>query len=275
MRPSPITMVLNMKFWQVDAFTGEIFSGNPAAVFIFEQEPSTDLMLKIASEMNLSETAFVIKNPELEIRWFTPSKEVDLCGHATLSAAHILWQEQIMGGDAMVFKSRSGAIRVMKNQNGYTLDFPLQPPTERREYTDHIFQMLGMAPLYIGSNGHDCMAVVADDRFVHSFSPDHQKIGGLVESGFLLTAQDRSGEVDYIYRGFFPKLGIPEDPVTGSANTCLAAYWSQILSKQKLKARQVSERGGLLDLRVLPGRILITGEAVTVFRGVMGVKGIH
>ena len=260
-----------MNFWQVDAFTNKIFSGNPAAVFIFDEEPSADLMMKIAREMNLSETVFVIKGAELKIRWFTPNTEVNLCGHATLSAAHILWQEGLVENSKIVFKSRSGPLNITKNQKGYTLDFPLQPPMERGDYTDQITQILGEAPEYIGSNGEDCMTVVSDDTFVRLFSPDYQKICGLDERGFLLTAQDKSGEFDYIYRSFFPKLNIPEDPVTGSANTCLAAYWSKKLNKQHLKARQVSERGGTLGIEVSQDRVLITGEAVTVYKGIMEI----
>lgn len=258
-----------MHFWQVDAFTNKIFSGNPAAVFIFDKEPSPDLMMKIAGEMNLSETAFVIKGSELKIRWFTPNSEVNLCGHATLSAAHILWQEGLVENSTIIFKSRSGPLTITKNRKGYTLDFPLQPPTKKEEYADQITQIIGLAPEYIGSNGEDCMAVVSDDTTVRLFSPDYQKISALVERGFLLTAKDNSGEFDYIYRCFFPKLNIPEDPVTGSANTCLAAYWSKKLNKQHLKARQVSARGGTLDIEILQDRVLITGEAVTVFKGIM------
>ncbi|MFN0065129.1 MAG: PhzF family phenazine biosynthesis protein [Chlamydiales bacterium] len=261
-----------MIFWQVDAFTNKIFSGNPAAVFIFDEEPSPALMMKIAREMNLSETAFVTKGSEWKIRWFTPNTEVDLCGHATLSAAHILWQEGLIENNKIVFKSRSGPLTVIKNKKGYTLNFPLQPSKEKIEYSEQIFEILGLIPEYIGSNGEDCMVVVSDDTTVRLFYPNYYKIGTLIESGFLLTAKDKSGEFDYIYRGFFPKLDIPEDPVTGSANTCLAAYWSKKLKKQHLKARQVSERGGTLDLEILDDRLLITGEAVTVFKGEMEIE---
>lgn len=262
-----------MNFWQVDAFTNEIFSGNPAAVFIFDQEPSVNLMIKIAREMNLSETAFVIREADLKIRWFTPNTEVNLCGHATLSAAHILWQEGFVDNNKIVFQSKSGLLTVTKNRNGCTLDFPLQPPSEKKEYLDQITLILRLAPDFIGSNGEDCMAVVSDDKIVRTFSPDYQKICELTERGFLLTAKDKSGEYDYIYRAFFPKLDVPEDPVTGSANTCLAAYWSKRLNKQKLKAYQLSERGGTLDVEILQDRVLITGEAVTVFKGVMELDG--
>lgn len=257
-----------MNFWQVDAFTNKIFEGNPAAVFIFDKEPSTDLMLKLAREMNLSETAFVMMERDLKIRWFTPNAEVNLCGHATLAAAHVLWGEGRATSDTLVFKSRSGPLTVTRKEKGYTLDFPLQPPKDKKEYLDQMTQILGLAPEYIGSNGEDCMAVVSDE-IVRSFSPNYQKISHLAERGFLLTALDTSGEFDYIYRGFFPKLDVPEDPVTGSANTCLAPYWANRLNKKRLKARQVSERGGTLDIEILQDRVLISGEAITVFKGVM------
>lgn len=261
-----------INFWQVDAFTNKIFTGNPAAVFVFEKMPETDLMMKIAKEMNLSETAFVIKDKYLTIRWFTPTSEVNLCGHATLSAAHILWQEKMVNEDKIVLQSKSGPLSVTKNGSGYTLDFPLQPPVEK-DYTHHVYQLgLALAEEYIGSNGEDCMVVVSDDIIVRQYSPNYQKISDLPERGFLLTAKDSSGKFDYIYRSFFSKLGIPEDPVTGSANTCLADYWSKRLDKTKLKAYQASERGGTLDIEVVNDRVLITGEAVTVFKGMMYLK---
>lgn len=262
-----------MNFWQVDAFTSEIFGGNPAAVFVFENEPSSDFMKKIAREMNLSETAFVIKGADLKIRWFTPNAEVDLCGHATLSAAHILWKEGFVAEDKIVFQSNSGLLTVTKNRNGYTLDFPSQPAVEKMEYLNQITDIVGSPSEFIGSNGEDCMVIVSDDAVVRNFHPDHQKICALSERGFLLAAQDKSGEFDYIYRGFFPKLDVPEDPVTGSANTCLAPYWSKRLNKKLLRACQVSERAGSLEIESLQDRVLITGNAVTVFKGVMEING--
>ena len=261
-----------MKFWQVDAFTNEVFSGNPAAVFILNHEPEENLMMKIAREMNLSETVFVIRGSELVIRWFTPNAEVNLCGHATLAAAHILWQQDQFTGEEIVFQSKSGPLAVSKAEEGYTLDFPLQLATEKREHEALVTDLLGHTPVYIGSNGEDCIAVVADDATVHAFTPDFNKISALPERGYLLTAQDSSGQYDYIYRGFFPKLDIPEDPVTGSANTCLAPYWAGRLNKTKLRARQVSERGGNLIVEVSGDRVLITGQAVTVFEGQMAIK---
>jgi PhzF family phenazine biosynthesis protein len=259
----------HMKFWQVDAFTRELFSGNPAAVFIFDEEPDQALMMKIAREMNLSETAFVMMGSEMKIRWFTPNTEVNLCGHATLSAAHILWQEELITEDRITFQTRSGALSVSRATEGYTLDLPLQPSIEKPDYAIQVSQLVNQPPDFIGSNGEDCMVAIANDSDVLSFIPDFGKISAFPERGFLLTAPDSSGKYDYIYRAFFPKLNVPEDPVTGSANTCLALYWAKRLNKSKLSARQVSERGGDLILDVRSKRVLITGQAVTVFEGEM------
>jgi len=256
-----------MIFWQVDAFTDTIFKGNPAAVFLFDSAPEKAVMQKIAREMNLSETAFVIANPQLTIRWFTPNSEVDLCGHATLSAAHILWSEGVIDGDEIEFRSRSGRLAVYKAYAGYTLDFPAQPAADKPAYAEQVQDILGYQPVYIGSNGHDCMAVVESTEQVHRFQPDYPKIAALPDRGFLITAQDESEESTYIYRAFFPKLDVPEDPVTGSANTCLAPYWGRQMQTSMMRAEQVSERGGDLYLALFEDRVLITGQAVTVFAG--------
>ena len=168
-----------MKFWQVDAFTNKIFYGNPAAVLIFKEEPTSDLMQKIAREMNLSETAFIIEQPKLKIRWFTPNSEVNLCGHATLSAAHILLEEQFTHENTITFQSKSGPLIVSKKEYGYTLDFPLQSPIQKPEYQEQIKKLIGREPDYIGSNGEDCMAVVSEDEVVRSFVPNHPIISSL------------------------------------------------------------------------------------------------
>lgn len=257
-----------MKFWQVDAFTENPFSGNPAAVVVLKEDISDELKQKIAMEMNLSESAFVvISKNETEIRWFTPNAEVNLCGHATLAAAHVLWSEGLLQNENITFKSKSGPLGVSKNDSGYTLDFPKQPPIEKIEYTDLVSAILGVRPTYIGSNEEDCVAVIDDADLLKNITPDFEKIKQLPERGFLLTAKDSSGEYDYLYRGFFPKLDIPEDPVTGSANTLLAPYWSEKLDKTSLNAYQASARGGELSLEVIDKRVLISGNAVTVITG--------
>lgn len=253
-----------MKFWQVDAFTNRPFGGNPAAVMIFESYPDDALMLNIAAEMNLSETAFVVMQPEPHIRWFTPGGEVDLCGHATLAAAHILWQEGILKDDEVIFRSRSGPLTVTQTATGYTLDFPAQPALgQASAFADHF----GESVVFAGSNGHDYMVVLDNDAAVRSYVPDLAAISALEDRGFVLTAQDSTGQYDYIYRAFFPKYNIAEDPVTGSANTGLGPYWTKVLNKSHVKAHQASARGGDLDISVQDDRVLISGQAVTVAEG--------
>lgn len=258
-----------MKFWQVDAFTREIFRGNPAAVFLFDRRVDDDLLHNLAREMNLSETAFVWPGEEWTIRWFTPNAEVDLCGHATMAAAHILWEERVISEDTITFQSRSGPLTVARRGDLYQLDFPLQPPVESEEMRDTISELLGFPPLYVGFNGHDYMAVVESPERLRLFVPDYAKISRLPGRGLLVTARDPAGPYDYLYRAFFPKLDVPEDPVTGSANTCLAPYWTEQLGQRRLRARQVSARSGELFAEVSGKRVLISGEAVTVFTGGM------
>ena len=257
-----------MKFWQVDAFTEKPFTGNPAAVVILKEDISDELKQNIAMEMNVSETAFLlISEDRIEIRWFTPNAEVNLCGHATLASAHVLWNEGIIQTDKLTFQSKSGLLGVSRDRCRYTLDFPKQEPVEKLVHADLIAEILGVTPVYIGSNGEDCAAVIEDTELLKRIKPDLEKIQQLPERGFLLTAIDESGTYDYLYRGFFPKLDIPEDPVTGSANTLLAPYWSEQLDKTHLTAYQASARGGKLSLEVNDNRVLIGGNAITVITG--------
>lgn len=219
-------------------------------------------------ELNLSETAFVLlRDKQNEIRWFTPNSEVKLCGHATIAASHILWKENFITKDKIDLNSLSGTISVTKEKSFYTLNFPTQAPIEKNNYSEAIKDILGIDPIFIGSNNHDCVAIVEDEDFVRSFVPDYSKIKKLEERGFLLSAASKSKKYDYIYRGFFPKLSVPEDPVTGSANTLLIPYWSKVLNKNKLKAYQSSKRGGELALENKGERVLISGEAYTAASG--------
>lgn len=259
-----------MKFWQVDAFTNEIFKGNPAAVVILEPEiantVNSDLMQNIAMELNLSETAFVVLGNKNQIRWFTPNSEVNLCGHATLSAAHIMYNHGFADQDKPIeFCSKSGKLIVTKNNDLYTLDFPAQEALEKEEYYNTIKSIIDSEILYIGSNNEDCLIVLKSSDDLINYQPNHSEICKLTERGLVITAEDKSGKYDYIYRTFYPKLNVPEDPVTGSANTCLAPYWSNILEKTKLKAKQVSMRTGELTIELVDDRVLLTGNAVTVF----------
>jgi PhzF family phenazine biosynthesis protein len=257
-----------MKFWQVDSFTDLAFAGNPAVVIVLSRDISDELKQNIAMEMNVSETAFISKrNQEMEIRWFTPNSEVNLCGHATLAAGHILWTEGFVKTNNIELKSKSGPLGVRKNDDVYTLDFPSQPPVEKSEYTDLIQAIVNCKPLYIGSNGQDCSVELPSADIVRKININLEKVKELPERGLLLTARDDTGKFDYIYRAFFPKLNVPEDPVTGSANTLLAPYWANKLGKLSLTAYQASKRGGRLTLEVESDRVLISGKAKTVIVG--------
>lgn len=257
-----------MKFWQVDSFTDKIFSGNPAAVFVYQEHMSNELMQNIAMEMNLSETAFVkLMDDKIELRWFTPNTEVDICGHATLAAAHVLFTEGFCSSGRISFETKSGILGVIRNGDSYTLDFPKQEASERKEKLEFIKSIFGISPLYVGSNGGDFVVVIEDVSKLKEVTPDFNKIKELSERGLLLTAKDDSGEYDYIYRGFFPKLDVLEDPVTGSANTLLAPYWAKELGQDNLRAYQASSRGGELNLKLSGDRVLISGNAKTTVIG--------
>ncbi|MCB0332356.1 MAG: PhzF family phenazine biosynthesis protein [Bdellovibrionales bacterium] len=257
-----------MKFWQVDSFTNQPFCGNPAAVLFLTEDLSDETKQNIALEMSVSETAFVLQQGDsLSLRWFTPNAEVDLCGHATLAAAHVLWSEGLFTDNHLTFQSKSGPLHVSRTPSGYTLDFPLQSPTETPKQRELLGEILGTPPLYVGSNSHDCVAVVESEERLRSLTPNFELIKELPERGLLVTARSANPAYDYIYRGFFPKLDIPEDPVTGSANTLLAPYWANKLGKTSLKAYQASARGGELSVEVSGERVLISGSAVTTLRG--------
>ena len=255
-----------MKFWQVDSFTQTPFRGNPAAVFVLDTPMSESLMREIAREMNLSETAFVIRTGEIwNLRWLTPNSEVDLCGHATLATAHILWSKGFALNDTIQFSTRSGVLTASRNGGGITLNFPLQPPRPLEPFSEPLGT--GGLPIYCGSNGNDAVAILNSEQEVRAFVPDMQAIQRLPERGFLITAPSSDPRFDYVYRAFFPKLQVPEDPVTGSANTLLAPLWAERLGKSTLVAYQASERGGELRVAVEGDRVAITGSCVTVFEG--------
>jgi len=255
-----------MKFWQVDSFTQTPFRGNPAAVFVLDALLPDSLLREIAREMNLSETAFVLRTGESwNLRWLTPNSEVDLCGHATLAAAHILWSQGFELRDTIQFSTRSGLLTARKDKRGITLNFPLQPA--RAVEPSPLPLGSGGTPIYYGSNGNDALVIFRTEDEVRAFAPDYNAIRRLPERGLLITALSSDPRFDYVYRAFFPKLQIPEDPVTGSANTLLAPLWAERLGKSNLTAYQASERGGELQVALADDRVAITGACVTVFEG--------
>ncbi len=252
--------------YQVDAFSKELFKGNPAAVCILESWPDDHLMQLIASENNLSETAFVVPAGEqFKIRWFTPVTEVDLCGHATLASAHVIFEHLQHDAPEVEFESRfSGTLKVARNEEGYTMDFPADK-IEHAEVPALMTKALRSNPLKAFRGRTDYMLIYAREEEILEISPDFGQLSALGSRGVIVTAMGH--EADFVSRFFAPGAGINEDPVTGSAHTTLTPYWSGVLGKQKLNARQVSARSGDLVYELKGDRVLITGHAVTYLVG--------
>ncbi len=252
----------------IDAFSDRPFGGNPAAVCILRQTIDAGRMQRIAAEMNLSETAFLtpLQGDVWALRWFTPTVEVDLCGHATLAAAHVLWHEQRNGSEQLTFKTRSGDLKVNREDDLIRLNFPTDPVVETA-ITAELNAILGTTPIYAGNSREDLLLVAPNAATVREYTPDPQKIAGLPVRGMILTAQSDSSDYDFISRFFAPSYGIAEDPVTGSAHCSLAFYWSQILGKKQLTGYQASARGGRVDVELAEERVYISGRATTVLCG--------
>jgi len=254
--------------FQVDAFTKKPFSGNPAGVVLLKKEQSDNWMLSVAREMNLSETAFVIgeKSP-FNLRWFTPTVEVDLCGHATLSTAHILYERVIVEKSEMIeFKTRTGVLSASYISGWIEMDFP-SFTAEEVVLGDTVVQALKYEPIEMYNSEGNIMAVFNDPENVYNLSPDFNLMKQLDADGVISTSLSDEAGFDFISRYFAPKIGIDEDPVTGSSHCSLGPYWGEILNKKILHAKQVSDRGGELQIRIESGRTFIRGQAVTVFSG--------
>jgi predicted PhzF superfamily epimerase YddE/YHI9 len=257
--------------FQVDAFTDSLFGGNPAAVVPTKEWMSPEMMQKIAMENNLSETAFIVKNSgsSYGIRWFTPETEVDLCGHATLAAAHIIMTEIESDTKTVDFTSNSGKLSVKKSSDLYWLDFPAQPP-KRVPLPKLIPEAIGTIPIYAGLNV-DLLLLVESEQIVLDLQPNFDMIRNLDVRGVIVTAEADDQSVDFVSRFFAPAVGVPEDPVTGSAHTVLTPFWSNRLDKKRLSARQVSKRGGVLTCVNAGERVKIGGSAVTFLSGSISV----
>lgn len=255
--------------FQADAFTDKVFGGNPAAVIPLDSWLPDETLQAIALENNLSETAFFIQTDNgFHIRWFTPATEVDLCGHATLATAHILWSELAYNGDEISFLSRSGHLGVSKDGNWYTLNFPTDN-IEQIETPELILQSLELTPLETWKGREDYLVLVDHQPVVENLKPDFRTMARLKSRGILVTAP--GADVDFVSRCFFPAFGIDEDPVTGSAHTTLTPFWAKKLNKTELAARQISARGGFLKCRLQGDRTAISGQAVTYLEGVIVV----
>ncbi len=254
--------------WQVDAFTDRPFGGNPAAVCWLEQPADPAWMQAVASEMNLSETAFVYPLPEgLSLRWFTPTVEVDLCGHATLATAHALWTSKLYSvSDTLRFHTKSGLLTCQHSGKFIELDFPATPSSPAVP-ADGLVAALGAEPAFVGKSRFDYLVAFDSAETVRKLRPDYQKLGAVPCRGVIATAQSDDPQFDFISRFFAPAVGVNEDPVCGSAHCALTPYWAARLAKQELMAYQASARGGVLRLRLNGDRVILGGQAVTVWRG--------
>jgi predicted PhzF superfamily epimerase YddE/YHI9 len=264
-----------MRLFQVDAFTESAFAGNPAAVCLLEQDRDGQWMQQVGAEMNLAETAFVRDRPDgsYDLRWFTPAVEVDLCGHATLAAAHVLWE--LGATDAVLgFETRSGRLTARRTPAGVELDFPaepalpLEPGAVAAEYPG-LAEALGAEPVWVGRNRFDLLVELADEATVRALTPDLAVLREYPLRGVIVTAagEPDDSKADFVSRFFAPRYGVDEDPVTGSAHCCLAPYWSERLGRAELTGYQASPRGGRVLTRVAGERVLLTGGAVTLMRG--------
>lgn len=259
---------MKLPIYTVDAFTSERFKGNPAAVCILEEEIVDELMKKIAFEMNLSETAFVLKQKNgYSLRWFTPSIEVNLCGHATLASSHILWQTGLHdSGSDIKFHTKSGELTARKKGTSIELDFPMIMQ-KKIDAPPELEKALGAKFSYLGSTEWNYIVEFDSEKTVRYLEPDFDLLRKLPAWGTIVTAKGGSEGYDFVSRFFAPEKGILEDPVTGSAHCVLGPYWMNKLGKNTFKAYQASQRGGVVGVRVENDRVYITGDAVTVIEG--------
>jgi PhzF family phenazine biosynthesis protein len=254
---------------QVDAFTDRPFSGNPAAVCVLPAAPSEQWMRDVAREMNLSETAYLVPQDDgYNLRWFTPAVEVDLCGHATIASAHVLWQDgHLDPGKQARFYTRSGRLTADRRGEWIELDFPAKLATAT-EPPPALLPALGVTEAsFVGKNAFDYLVEVDSEETLRRLAPDHSALRALPVRGIIVTARGSSGGFDFVSRFFAPGSGIDEDPVTGSAHTALGPYWAPLLGKTEFTAFQASPRGGVVKVRLSGDRVLLAGQAVTVMTG--------
>jgi PhzF family phenazine biosynthesis protein len=267
--------------FQVDAFTDTPFAGNPAAVCLLDAPRSADWMQAVAAEMNLSETAFLRPAeadgdlPEADayrLRWFTPTREVDLCGHATLASAHVLWATDRLGADQPArFHTASGTLTATREASWITMDFPADAPDPISD-ADRVAlaAALGADVAFAGRSERDLLAVLDDPDAVRALTPDMDQVQRLNARGVIATAPADGDDHDFVSRFFAPQSGVPEDPVTGSAHCCLGPYWSGRLGQNALVGRQVSERGGTVRVQLdgpASPRVALQGQAIAVLEG--------
>jgi PhzF family phenazine biosynthesis protein len=257
---------------QIDAFAERPYTGNPAAVCLLDDDRDAQWMQAVAAEMNLSETAFVWRSgDDIELRWFTPAVEVDLCGHATLAAAHALWSEgRIPGAAEIRFRTRSGILTAARRGGLIELDFPATIPGAAQlneAQIDELGDALGVRPRHVGRSVFDLLVEVESSPAVRSVRPDFRRLAEFGSRGVIVTSRSDDTRFDFVSRFFAPGVGVDEDPVTGSAHCCLAPYWAERLGRNSMTAFQASSRGGIVRVRVAGERVILGGHAVTVLRG--------
>jgi PhzF family phenazine biosynthesis protein len=266
--------VTDVRLRTVDAFTDRPFTGNPAAVVVLDSAPSDDWMAAVARETNLSDTGFVVRedlaDADFRLRWFTRGAvEVDLCGHATLASAHCLFEDGV--ASPIRFTTRSGVLIVTKQDDGQlAMDFPASPPVPVEE-PPGLVAALGATVAWTGlGGGLFLVALLADERTVRGLEPEIAALKELPHDAVVATARAEEGnDYDFVSRVFAPKLGLDEDPVTGSAHTVLAPYWGERLGRNRLAGVQASSRPGIVGVEVRDGRIIVSGHAVTIFDGIL------
>lgn len=259
---------MKLKQFQIDAFADGVFRGNPAAVVLLDEWLPDSILQAIAMENQLSETAFLIpQEGGYGLRWFTPNTEVDLCGHATLASAHALVAELGLARESVRFFTRSGELPVAVDGAGYRMDFPADPPFPEADLRPEVEAALGTTISELLRGRHDLVVVLRSEAEVAALRPDFRAIAEIEVRGILATAAADDDGLDFVSRCFFPRCAIDEDPVTGSAHTTMAPFWSSRLGKEKLAARQISPRGGIVDCLVDGDRVRLSGSAVTFLRG--------
>jgi PhzF family phenazine biosynthesis protein len=265
---------MSLRITQVDAFTDRRFSGNPAAVCVLSEPTADRWMQDVAAEMNLSETAFARRleaGSTFNLRWFTPNSEVDLCGHATLATAHVLWEEGHLPADrAARFETRSGLLTAVRGRDGIELDFPSEPVAGEVASPDELDLLRSAIPApiqFAGRNRFDILVDLGTEEEVRGLRPDIRRLEQLPVRGVIVTGRAATHGYDFVTRFFAPRVGVDEDPVCGSAHCCLGPYWREKLGRSELIALQLSRRGGVVKVRVEGPRVALIGRAVTVLRG--------
>lgn len=265
---------MSVPLYQVDAFTDQAFAGNPAGVCVLEKAADEAWMQAVAMEMNLSETAFVLRRSDgdFDLRWFTPAAEVALCGHATLATSHILYQTgTLKHNETARYRTQSGLLLAYLSHGLIELDFPSTPP-EDCSAPDGLLRALGLeSSVYLGRSRFDYLVEAASERAVRELTPDIAQLRSLAVRGVMVTAKSASMDADFVSRFFAPAVGVDEDPVTGSAHCALTPYWAAKLGKVELTAYQASARGGRLRCTLAGDRVKLAGQAITVLRGELSV----